>query len=183
MPETGRSQATNLKTQKQTKWIEMHQSQVKMCFLRGPLDDWWNWKTQNSFEVCKNTQRDTNYLAISRDFFGYSKLIFLFFVLYYFMLPGNFYYGSEFQHGILWGINFWSSDFFFQGFFWVLIFAPTRSSLSLEIRSIPSGLQLSWKGRWTFHTLHPKLVYIFLTGNCLGKSNEKTKPSYTVKCI
>ena len=24
LPETGRSQATNLKTQKQTKWIEMH---------------------------------------------------------------------------------------------------------------------------------------------------------------
>ena len=37
LPETGRSQATNLETQKQTKWIEMHQSQVKMCFLRGPL--------------------------------------------------------------------------------------------------------------------------------------------------
>ena len=37
LPESGRSQATNLKTQKQTKWIEMHQSQVKMCFLRGPL--------------------------------------------------------------------------------------------------------------------------------------------------
>ena len=39
LPETGRSQATNLKTQKPTnfKWIEMHQSQVKMCFLRGPL--------------------------------------------------------------------------------------------------------------------------------------------------
>ena len=30
-----------------------------------------------------------------RDFFGYSKLIFLFFLLYHFMLPGNFYYGSE----------------------------------------------------------------------------------------
>ena len=29
--------ATNLETQKQTKWIEMHQSQVKMFFLRGPL--------------------------------------------------------------------------------------------------------------------------------------------------
>ena len=37
LPETGRSQATNLETQKQTKWIEMHQSQVNMSFLRGPL--------------------------------------------------------------------------------------------------------------------------------------------------
>ena len=116
----------------------------------------------------QNAQRDTNNLAISRDFFGYSKLIFLFFVLYHFMLPGNFYYGSEFQP---------------KGFLGVLIFAPIRSSLSLEIRSIPSGLELSWKGRWIFHTLHPKLIDIFLIGNCLGESNEKTKPSYTVKCI
>ena len=37
LPKTRRSQATNQKTQKQTRWIEMHQSQVKMCFLRGPL--------------------------------------------------------------------------------------------------------------------------------------------------
>ena len=35
--ETGRSQAANLETQKQTKWMEMHQSQVNICFLRGPL--------------------------------------------------------------------------------------------------------------------------------------------------
>ena len=40
------------------------------------------------------------------DFFWYSKLIFLFFVLYHFMLPGNFYCGSEIRHGIFWGINF-----------------------------------------------------------------------------
>ena len=46
------------------------------------------------------------------DFFGYSKLIFIFFVLYHFMLPGNFYYVSEIRHGIFWGINVWSSDFF-----------------------------------------------------------------------
>ena len=37
LPEIGRSQATNLETQKQTNWIEKHQSQVHMCFLRGPL--------------------------------------------------------------------------------------------------------------------------------------------------
>ena len=37
VPETGRSQATNLERQKQTKWIEMHQSQVIICFLRGSL--------------------------------------------------------------------------------------------------------------------------------------------------
>ena len=39
--------------------------------------------------------RDTKNLAISRDFWGYSKLIFLFFVLYHFMLPGNFHNDSE----------------------------------------------------------------------------------------
>ena len=43
--------------------------------------------------------RDTKNLAIStlyyKDFWGYSKLIFLFFVLYHFMLPGNFHNDSE----------------------------------------------------------------------------------------
>ena len=40
LPKTGRLQATNhtnLETQEQTQWIEMHQSQVNMCFLRGPI--------------------------------------------------------------------------------------------------------------------------------------------------
>ena len=37
LPETGGSQVTNIETPKQTNWIEMHQSQVKMCFLRGLL--------------------------------------------------------------------------------------------------------------------------------------------------
>ena len=32
--------------------------------------------------------------------------MFLFFVLYHFMLLGNFYYGSEIRHGIFGGINF-----------------------------------------------------------------------------
>ena len=50
--------------------------------------------------------RDTKNLTISRNFLRYSKLIFLFFVLYHLMLPGNFYYGSEIRHGIFWGINF-----------------------------------------------------------------------------
>ena len=125
----------------------------------------------------QNAQRDTNNLAISRDFFGYSKQIFLFFVLYHFMLPGNFYYGSEFQHGIQsLGDKFWSSDFFFfkpKGLLGVLIFAPIRSSLSLEIRSIPSGLELSWKGRWIFHTLHPKLIDIFWLETVWGRAMKK----------
>ena len=86
--------------------------------------------------------RDTKNLTISRDFLGYSKLIFLFFVLYHFMLARNFHYGSEIRHGIFWGINFGPVIFLFfclkpKGFFWVLIFAPVPSSLSLEIRSVP----------------------------------------------
>ena len=71
--------------------------------------------------------RDTKNLAISRDFLGYSKLIFLFFVLYHFMLSGNFYCGSEIRHRIFWGINFGPVMFFFfeaQGIFSVLVFAP-----------------------------------------------------------
>ena len=93
--------------------------------------------------------RDTNNLAISRDFLGYSKQIFLYFVLYHFMVPGNFNYGSEIGHGIFWGINFGPVIFFFflkaKGFFWVSIFAP--HSMSLEIRSSPFWLELSSKGR------------------------------------
>ena len=37
LPETVQSQATNLETQKQTKWIKMQQSQGNVCFQRGPL--------------------------------------------------------------------------------------------------------------------------------------------------
>ena len=58
--------------------------------------------------------RDTKNLAISGDFLGYSKLIFLFFVLYHFMLAGNFHYGSEIRHGIFRGINFGPVIFFFE---------------------------------------------------------------------
>ena len=49
-------------------------------------------KPETPLNLLQNAQRDTKNLAISRDFFGYSKLIFLFFALYHFMLPGNFYY-------------------------------------------------------------------------------------------
>ena len=105
LPETRRSQATNLNTQKQTKWIEMHQSQVKMFPKRSArwLTEQKNQKFLWSFA---KRSRDTKNLTISRNFLGYSKLIFLFFVLYHFMLPGNFHYGSEIRHGIFWGINF-----------------------------------------------------------------------------
>ena len=42
---------------------------------------------------------------------GYSKLMFLLFVLYHFMLSGNFYYGSEIRHGNFLEDKFWSRDF------------------------------------------------------------------------
>ena len=61
--ETGRSQAANLETQKQTKWIKMHQSQVNMCFLRGPL----RWLTEQKHPKflwgLQNSQCDTTNLA------------------------------------------------------------------------------------------------------------------------
>ena len=68
-------------------------------------------------------------------------LMFLFFVFYHLMPFGHF-YGSEIRHGIFFGLNF--NPGIFGGFclkpwecFWVSIFAPIRSSLSLEIRSTP----------------------------------------------
>ena len=83
---------------------------------------------------------------------------------------------GNFGPATFWGFVWSPSDF------WgVLIFAPIRSSLSLEIRSTPSGLELSWKGCWIFHTFHPKLIYIFLIGNCVGQSNENLLNA--IKCI
>ena len=49
-------------------------------------------------------------LDLSEDFFGYSKLMFVFFVLYHFMLSGNF-YGLEIQLGIFLVLNFGSGIF------------------------------------------------------------------------
>ena len=50
------------------------------------------------------------------------------FVLYHFMLPGNFYYGSEIRHGIFWGINFGPAIFWVlfeaQGIFLGFDFCP-----------------------------------------------------------
>lgn len=51
--------------------------------------------------------------------------------------------GSKIQHGILGRFNLWSRDFFGfcwkpYGFFEVSVFAPIRSSPSLEIRSTPN---------------------------------------------
>ena len=63
--ETGRSQAANLETQKQTKWIEMHQSQVNMCFLRGPLRRLKAQKNPKFLRSLQNGLRDTTNLAIT----------------------------------------------------------------------------------------------------------------------
>ena len=80
------------------------------------------------------------WLHLRRDFlvFWYSKLMFLFFVLYHLMLSGNF-YGSEIRNWDFWGVksgrgDIWGFCLKPKGFFGVLIFAPNQSSLSLEIR-------------------------------------------------
>ena len=141
----------------------MHQSQVKMCFLRGPLDWLTEQKNPKFLWSLQNAQRDTTNLAISEDFFRYSKLMFFLCVIYIplFFLAVLIWLGNSAWDFL--GDKFWSSDFLGfclkpKGFLGVLIFAPVWSSLSLEIRSTPSGLQLSWKGRWIFHTFHPKLI-------------------------
>ena len=69
--------------------------------------------------------------------------MFLIFVLLHLMLSGNF-YGTEIQHGIFGGLNFgpgifWGFCLKPKGIFWVLIFAPIRTSLSLEIWNTPWG--------------------------------------------
>ena len=145
MPETGRSQATNLKTQKQTKWIETHQSQATMCFLRGPLDDWRNRKTRNSFEVCKTLTRywvfKTN-LSIFRviSFYGSWK-----FSLWFVNSAWDF-----------WGINFGPVIFFFgspRDFLGVLIFAPHSIIPVTWNREYPLWVELSSKNKFKLHNL------------------------------
>ena len=79
------------------------------------------------------------------------------------------------------GDKFWSSDFLGfclkpKGFLGVLIFPPFDHPCHLKSGVPPMGLSY-WKGRWIFHTFHPKLIYIFLIRNCVGESNEKTKSS------
>ena len=56
-------------------------------------------------------------IDLSRDFCGYSKLMFLFFVLYRLMLSGIF-YGLEIQHGIFMVLNFG------RGIFWGFVGSP-----------------------------------------------------------
>ena len=65
MPETVQSQAAILETQKQTKWIKMHQSQVNVCFERGPLRWLTEQKNPNFLWSLQNTQCDTMNLAIT----------------------------------------------------------------------------------------------------------------------
>ena len=62
--ETGRSEAASL-TQKQTKWIEMHQSQVNMCFLSGPVRRLKAQKNPKFLRSLQNGLRDTTNLAIT----------------------------------------------------------------------------------------------------------------------
>ena len=155
----------------------MHQSQVKRCFLRGPLrcltekkNPKFLWRLQNAQRVFWVFKTNVSIFRVISFYASWKFLLWL----------GN--SAWDFL-----GDKLWSSDLFgfclkSKGFYRVLIFAPIRSSLSLEIRSTSSGLELSWKGRWIFHPFHPKLIYIFLTGNCVGERNEKkTKSSYCHK--
>ena len=64
-PKQGDHKKTNLETQKQTKWIEMHQSQVNMCFLRGPLRRLKAQKNPRFLRSLQNGLRDTTNLAIT----------------------------------------------------------------------------------------------------------------------
>ena len=64
--------------------------------------------------------------------------MFLFFMLYHLMLSGNF-YGSEIWPAV--GMGFFWVLLEGQGIFLGLIFAPIRSSLSLEIQSTPLGIK------------------------------------------
>ena len=84
------------------------------------------WQDQLSSMGFTDTPRDERRISLGRKILVSSFYLFL--VLYYLMLSGNF-YGSKTRHGIFWGLNYGPCIFFFfflkpKGFCWVLIFAP-----------------------------------------------------------
>ena len=96
------------------------------------------WQDQLSSMGFTDTPRDERRISLGRKILVSSFYLFL--VLYYLMLSGNF-YGSKTRHGIFWGLNYGPCIFFFffeaQGVLLGFDFCPIRSSLSLEIRSTP----------------------------------------------
>ena len=82
-------------------------------------------------------------LNSSSGFFGYSKLMSPFFMLFHLMLSEIFLWLRN-SAWDFWRDKFWSRDLFGfclkpKGIFWVLIFAPIQTSLSLEMQGTPVG--------------------------------------------
>ena len=67
LPETGRSQKQKIK------WIEIHQSQLSICLLRGPLRWLMEQKNPKFLRSLQNSQCDTTNLAISDNFINFGK--------------------------------------------------------------------------------------------------------------
>ena len=185
LPETEWSQATNLETQKQLNKVDQNAPITSKDMFPKRSAKKKPEKPKIPVKFAKRAARNKEFgykpYRQSSDFFGHSKLMFLFFVLYHFMLPGNFYYGSEIRHGIFLGKNFgpatfwgfvWSPGEFFG--FWFL--PPFDHPCHLK-----SGVPLwAWvKLKRTLNFSHfPSQVNLYsLIRNCVGESNEKTKPS------
>ena len=73
--ETGRSEEANLETQKQIKWIEMHQSQVNMGFLERSTKNIDGTENPKFLRSLQNGQRDTTNLAITPINVKFAKTI------------------------------------------------------------------------------------------------------------
>ena len=72
--------------------------------------------------------------------------------------------------GFFW-VNFWFRDFLGlcwkpYGFFWVLIFTPIRSSLSIDIRSTPLGGRVH---SYVVHYMYVRTVNFFYDMNISDK--------------
>ena len=68
------------------------------------------WQDQLSSMGFTDTPRDERRISLGRKILVSSFYLFL--VLYYLMLSGNF-YGSKTRHGIFWGLNYGPCIFFF----------------------------------------------------------------------
>ena len=104
----------------------------KVLQVSSGRDDWrifLGWKILESI---------FRWLDLRRDFFGYSKQSEDFVIVptysWHIVLQIHFYGFINSAWDFL-GVKFWSRDFF--RFFWVLIFAPIQSSMSLDIQGIP----------------------------------------------
>ena len=126
-------------------WLTQFYSERQHVHIPGggvgegtPGFKWQGGMIEGFFWVGKFWKVFFRWLDLRRDIFGYSKQSEDFVIVptysWHIVLQIHFYGFINSAWDFL-GVKFWSRDFF--RFFWVLIFAPIQSSMSLDIQGIP----------------------------------------------